>query len=125
LDIIDAFTLLGISGEEPKVPLFPNAVYQLWITRADPETMDNFSRLMKEELEATWAKWQESDNRTGACMVLACDCYWPNEENPGFGVMAFPSIEARQEHCKDLQALKWLQYIKAFTLLGIERSEES
>lgn len=122
LDITDSFLLLGTSDDVPHFPSFPNPIYQLWIAKADPVTRANRDHLSKEETDALWAKWQESVNRTGACTMLGCESNWANEELPSFGIMAFPSIKARQEHVKDLEKLIWPLYITAFTVLGMANS---
>jgi hypothetical protein len=117
----DLFTLLGTSDAEPQMPDFPNPIYQLFIVRNDPATAVNLARESKEEATTRDAKWQESIKRTGACIVLFCDSYWANEDYLGFGVIAFPSVEARQAHASDLLELGWNKYYSAFTLLGIAR----
>jgi hypothetical protein len=52
---------------------------------------------------------------------MFCDSYWANEDYLGFGVVAFPNVEARQAHARDLLEMGWNQYFSAFTLLGIPR----
>lgn len=119
---IDLLTLMGTSDQEPQLPTFPNPIYQLFMIRNDPATAANLARETKEEAATRQEKWNESDKRTGACTVLVCDSYWANEDYLGFGVLAFPSVEARQAHAKDLLEMHWNQYYSAFTLLGIPRA---
>jgi hypothetical protein len=119
----DMFSLLGTLKMEEGVPQkndFPNPIYSLFIMRSNPVTLANYSRLTKEEENELWAKWRQSVERTGACLTLFCNSAWCDEGMPGFGVMAFPSIEALQAHQEDLQKLDWPLYFDAFTLLGIE-----
>lgn len=120
LDITEAFTLLGVSEEdkEPVLPDFPNPIYMLWIEQAFPASYANRERLSKEEADGLLGKMRESKTRVGGCEVLMCDSFWSNQENPSFGVDAFPSVEALQEYARDLQGLNWGKYITAFTLLG-------
>jgi hypothetical protein len=66
-----------------------------------------------------WGKWQQSIDRTGACLVLYCKSAWCNEGLPSFGVMAYPSVEARQADVDELEKLNWPLYFDVFTLLGI------
>jgi hypothetical protein len=101
-----------------QTPPYPNPIYQLFITKANPVTLKNYSLLSKEEETALWEKWQESVKRTEACMVIYCKSGWSNEQHPGYGVMAFPNIEARQAHYEDLEKLNWHLYFDAFTVLG-------
>jgi hypothetical protein len=117
----EVFNLLGTSSEEPQMPAFPNPIYQLFIARNNPLTGANHARETEEEETARWALWQESAKRTGASVVLYCDSYWANEDYLGFGLVAFPSVEARQEHAADLMKMKWTQFYSAFTLLGTPR----
>ncbi len=119
---VDLFSLLGTSDEEQHMPTFPNPIYQLFIVRNDPATAANLARETKEEAAARDEKWNESIKRSGACGVLLCDTYWANEDYLGFGVFAFPSVEARQAHARDLLEMKWNQFYSAFTLLGIPRA---
>ncbi len=118
---VDLFTLLGTSEQEPQLPTFPDPIFQLFILRNNPLTAANEARETKEEKAARWAKWEESNQRTGAMGVLWCDSYWANEDYLGFGVMAFPSVEARIAHAADIQKLNWPQFYSAFTLMGTPR----
>jgi hypothetical protein len=119
----DMFSLLGTLKMEEGVPQkanFPNPIYSLFIMHSNPVTYANNARLTESERTEMWAKWQQSVERTGACMVLYCQSAWCKEEMPGYGVMAFPNIEAVQAHWEDLQKLDWPLYFDSFTLLGIE-----
>jgi hypothetical protein len=118
----DLTTLFGTSEEEPHLPTFPNPIYQLFMVRTNPVTMANMSAETKEQTATRWAKWRESADRTGALGVLYCDSYWANEDYLGFGVVAYPNVEARQAHATDLLKLNWTLYYSAFTLLGTPRS---
>jgi hypothetical protein len=117
-DITDALTLLGTSDTEPVMPSFANPIYQLWIAKADTAGQANYERLSKEEKDVLWAKWQASLDRTGSITVLYCNSFWANEEMPGFGISAYPSIEARQKHASDLEKLNWPLYFTVFSVLG-------
>ncbi len=50
--------------------------------------------------------------------VLACNIDWSTEEYNGFGVIAWPNIEAIHTHVKDLAKIGWHRYIHARTMLG-------
>jgi hypothetical protein len=118
----DMFTLMGTLDMEDgiaKKPDFPNPIYHLYIMQNNPVAWANYARLTKEEEAEMWAKWKQSIERTGACMMLHCKSAWSSEGMPGFGVVAFPSIEARQAHAEDLGKLNWQLYFDVFTLLGI------
>jgi hypothetical protein len=119
MDITDAFSLLGNSDVEPVLPSFPNPIYELWIAKADTAGQANYERLSKGEKDALWAKWQASLDRTGSITVLYCNSFWANEEMPGFGISAYPSIEARLEHASDLEKLNWPIYFTVFSVLGM------
>ena len=118
---VDLFTLLGISDSEPQMPAYPNPIYQLFIARNDPTIAANNARETKEENEARWGKWEESVKRNGAHVVLYCDSYWANEDYLGFGLVAFPSVEARIAHANDLLELNWTQFFSTFTIMGTQR----
>lgn len=119
----DLFTLLGIDtdGTGPQKPNFPNPIYSLWVIRNDPAALANYNRLSKEEEAELWRKHNENEDLTGACMVLRCKSYWANEEYWGFGISAYPSIEALVQNSEGLEKLNWPLYFKSFTLLGIPR----
>ncbi len=119
---VDLFTMLGTGDQEPQLPAFPNPIWLLYMGRNNPVTAANLARETKEEAAARWAKWGESMKRVGACEVLYCDSFWANEDYVGFGVTAYPSVEARQAHAKDLLELNWPLYSSAFTLLGTPRA---
>ncbi len=112
-------SLMGTLEGEVHKPDFPHPIYQLWISHANPITWANAAGESKEESDERWAKWQESVNRTGACLVLYCNSAWCDESRPNFGVMAFPSIEARAQHVADVEKLKWPLYFDSFVLLGV------
>jgi hypothetical protein len=118
----DMVSLLGIpqmpNGGGAVKPDFPDPLYQLWIMRANPTALANYMSLSKDQEAELWGKWQESVKRTGACMMLNCISAWCDEQRPGFGVMAYPSMEARIEHVADTQKLHWGLYGDAFTILG-------
>ena len=58
---------------------------------------------------------------TCAQVVLYCDCYWANEAYLGFGLVAFPSIEALIAHANDCLELKWPQFFSTLTIMGTPR----
>jgi hypothetical protein len=117
----ELFTLLGtpVSAEEtPKLPDLPNPIYQLWMIRNHPVTTANYAHLTKEEETQLWAVHNESEKRTGAQMVLYCKSAWANEEYLGFGVTAYPNIEACQVNRDDLEKINWPLYFMSFSILG-------
>jgi hypothetical protein len=119
-NMVSLLGTLEMKEGAPQKPNFPKPIYQLWISKSNPVTTANYARLTKEDQDGLWAKWQQSVDRVGACMVLYCKSAWADESRPSFGVMAYPNIEGRQSHVEDLEKLNWGQYFDAFTLLGIE-----
>ena len=118
---VDLFTLLGTSDSAPEMPAFPNPIYQLFLVPNNPTLAANAASETKEETEARWGKWEESVKRTGLQVVLSCDSYWANEAYLGFGLVAFPSVEARIAHAKDLLELNWPRFFSGFTIMGTQR----
>ena len=116
----ELYSILGtLDGAEPSLPDYPNPIYELWMVRNDPVTTANFLHLSKEEEAELRVKHAESEKRTGAHMVLYCKSAWANEEYSGFGVTAFPNIEACQQNRDDLDQLNWSLYFNSFSMLGI------
>lgn len=118
--VAEFFSLLGtLDGDEPKLPDYPNPIYQLWLMRNNPVLTANFMRSSKEELAEIMAKHAESEKRTETYTVLYCKSAWANEEYVEFGVSAFPNIEACQAHRDDLENFNWPLYSQSTSILGI------
>lgn len=113
-------SLLGmLDGEDVTMPDFPNPIYRLWISKANPVTWANYHALSKDEEKVLWDCWKESMDKTGSCVMLFCNSAWCDEGRPSFGVIAFPSLEACIQHNKDCEQLKFPLYYDTFQLMGI------
>ena len=119
LDIVEAFTLLGTSDNEPEAVTFSNPIYKLWIGKISPAGIAARSQVSKGLEAMVWEKHDAIYEQNGSQMVLSCSSYWCNEAYPFFGVSAYPSIEANQKVMQCLDDLGWQRYMDVFTLLGI------
>ena len=119
LDIVEAFTLLGIAEREPEDVTIPNPIFKLWIGKTSPAGRRAYSELSK-RLEATlWEKHNAIYQEAGSRVLLSCSSYWCNEAYPFFGVSVYPSVEANKQVMQALDELGWQRYLEVFTLLGI------
>jgi hypothetical protein len=119
----DLFTMLGTTDgdEKPILPTFPHPIYQLYMIRSNPAAAANLAALGEEGIQKFWKQVGESAVRLGGVYVLHCNSYWANEDYDSFGIVAWPNVEARQAHAKDLQNLGFSRYVNAFTILGTPR----
>jgi len=51
--------------------------------------------------------------------MLYCDSYWCNETYLGFGIDAFPNVEANMKIMEGLKELGFPRYFESQTYLGI------
>ena len=118
LDITDAFTLLGTSDTEPEAVTIPNPIYKLFILKNNPATA--LTRNLPEGLEALmWEKHNALMKELGAQMLLYCNTTWCNEAYSGFGIDAYPDVEANMKIMEALNDLGFAGYFEANTYLGI------
>jgi len=98
-------------------------IYQLFIGKNNVLTSlvgKNFTQTQTEEMIQ---KEKASREAVQAEVLLACDSAWADEEHPWWGVLRFPSLEARIQHTRTLAEIGWLDWVEAFTLLGTSESE--
>jgi hypothetical protein len=115
----ESLTLLGtLMGELKPVNLTPEMVYSLWMVRSDPAATAAYKALSKADQDALWAGHSNAFDRLGGCMIVTCGSYWANDAYRGFGVEAFPHIEAMQEFKAELEKLDWPLYMPAVSTLG-------
>ena len=118
LDRVDAFTLLGTSAAEPLAVPFPNPIYKLWIIKNNPVTVETRNR--PKGLEALLGEKHDAIHKEyGGQMILFCESGWCNEAYSGFGISAYPNVEANMKIMTVLEELGWPGYFEAFTYLGI------
>jgi hypothetical protein len=118
LDINDAFTLLGISETEPEAVTVPDPIYKLWIIKNNPATAltrhhsKGLDALMEEKHNALYKEY-------GSQVILYCESTWCNEAYQGFGISAYPSVEANMKIMAGLGELGWPEYFECISYLGI------
>ena len=118
LDINDAFTLLGTSDAEPEVVTVPNPIYKLWIIKNNPATA--LTRNLPKGLDALmWEKHNALYKEYNSQVVLYCQSTWCNEAYQGFGISAYPDVEANMKIMEGLNELGWPGYMECITYLGI------
>jgi hypothetical protein len=81
-----------------------------------------YYQLPEEERNKLAAKIQEALQKVGGKRIVACDSAWANETWMGFGVEAFPDLEAVQKLSQLHNELDWPRYVVAFSILGTEWS---
>jgi hypothetical protein len=117
LDIIDAFTLLGTSENEPAELTIPNPIYKLWIIVNNPATA--MTAHLPQGLDTL--KWDKHDalyKEHGSQVVLGCASGWCNEAYPFFGLSAYPDVEANLKIQAGLNELGWPGQLQCVSYLG-------
>jgi hypothetical protein len=118
LEITDAFTLLGTTETEPEAVTIPNPIYKLWIIKNNPATA--LTRPQAKGLDPLiWEKHAALYKEYGSQQVLFCESTWCNEAYSGFGVDAFPNVEANMKIMQVLNDLGFAGYFDSVTYLGI------
>ncbi len=79
-------------------------------------------QLSKTEQDSLLQKVSASFEKVGGKHQVMCDSRWSTESWHGFGLEVYPSIEAVQQHDRDLAALNWFRYVESLTALGTEMS---
>ena len=95
-----------------------NPIYQLWVIKNNSGTASRWAGMSESQQKELDEANSDSLKRVGAEILLWCKCSWANEEYDNWGVVSYPDIAARIEHTKNMEKMKWFQYIEAFTLLG-------
>ena len=118
LDINDAFTLLGTSTAEPEEVTVPNPIYKLWIIKNNPATA--LTRNLPKGLDALmWEKHNALYKEYKSQALLYCESTWCNEAYQGFGISAYPDIEANMKIMAGLNELGWPGRLECISYLGI------
>jgi hypothetical protein len=98
-------------------------VYKLFLVKGRSEA---WHQLSQEEKDSLMAKHDESFEKAGGKPILYCDSKWSSGQWATFGVEEFPSIEAVQEHEKDLVEMDLHRYTRgSMYVLGTKWEESS
>ncbi|MEZ4669423.1 MAG: hypothetical protein R3E39_16070 [Anaerolineae bacterium] len=92
-------------------------IYKCWTVHRLTEA---WYSLAQDEQNALLGKVSNCLKQVGGEAVITCNISWSNEGVGAFGVEAFPSLEAVQEHRRLLDALNWGRYIESTSYLGTE-----
>jgi hypothetical protein len=118
LDIMDAFTLLGTSDNEPEAVTVPNPIYKLWIIKNNPATALTLNH--PKGLDALmWEKHNALYKQYGSQTMLYCESTWCNEAYQGFEISVYPDVEANMKIMAGLNELGWPGYFEVISYLGI------
>jgi hypothetical protein len=98
-------------------------IYQLFIGKNNTAGSLAWEAMPEAERKALEEKERVSREGVGTTTILMCSSAWADEEHPWWGVLRFPSLEARIQHARTLGQIGWLGRIEAFTLLGTSDSE--
>jgi hypothetical protein len=118
LDRMDAFSLLGTSETEMQAVTLPQPVYKLWIIKNNPATA--LTRSQVTGLQAVIREKHDAINaKHGGLNILYCDSSWCNEAYSGFGISAYPDVEANMKIMAELNELGWPGFFEAISYLGV------
>ena len=98
-------------------------IYQLTVVKNNLAMWQAYHALSEEDGKAFFGKEEASRESHGVKQIIYCFSAWADEERPYWGLLRFPSLEARIQHTLDLQKMGWLENVDAFTLLGTSDSE--
>lgn len=98
-------------------------IYQLFVGKSNIPGRLAWAAMPAAERKALEEKERASREAVGATTIVLCSSAWANEEHPWWGVLRFPSLEARIQHARTLEQIGWLDRIEGFTLLGTSDSE--
>lgn len=98
-------------------------IYQIFIGKNNIAANLAAKSVPQAEKDEMNKKQMASLDAVGAKVLLLCNSAWANEENPWWGLIRFPSLEARIQHTHELSEMGWLDWVDAFTLLGTSESE--
>lgn len=98
-------------------------IFQVFIGKNNIASNLAIRGLSDEAQKDMMEKNKASVQSVGGSIVVLCNSAWADEEHPWWGVIRFPSLEARIEHARDLKEIGWLDHVDAFTLLGTAEAE--
>ncbi len=98
-------------------------IYRLFVIKNDAAGNLAMKALPEAERKALMDKEQASREAAGAKTVVLCNSAWADEENPFWGVLRFPDLQACIVHTQTLDKIGWFDYVIAFTLLGTSDAE--
>lgn len=98
-------------------------IFQLFIGRNNIAATLARKNMPEAEQKTLDEKHQESLKANEVGVVLICNSAWADESRPWWGVLRFPSLEARIKHTATLQEIGWMDATDAFTLLGTSQNE--
>jgi uncharacterized protein with GYD domain len=104
-------TTLGtrFAGEEAQ-----GAIYHAFVGRMT----EAWYALGKSGQDELWNQLTAAEAEAGAQFVVVCDSTWCSERHQFFGVATYPHVAARQQAGKAYDALNWMRYVDAITVLG-------
>ena len=118
LDRVEAFSLLGTSATEPAAVTIPNPLYKLWIIKSNPASAQTLNQ--SRDLQALIREKHDAINQQfGGQNILYCESSWCNEAYRGFGISAYPDVEANMKIIAGLNELGWPGFFEAITYLGV------
>jgi hypothetical protein len=98
-------------------------IYQISIIKNNVAMWQAYRALTDEQRNDLNRKQVASLEAVGAKQIVDCFSAWADEEHPYWGLLRFPSLEARIKHTQTLDEIGWLENVDAFTLLGTTESE--
>jgi len=98
-------------------------IYQICVGNNNIASSQAWKALSEAEQKKLADQDQASQKAVGAKGILFCDSAWADEMHPWWGLLRFPSVQARIEHTHTLQKIGWLDITDAFTLLGTSGTE--
>jgi hypothetical protein len=98
-------------------------IYQISTIKNNVAMWQAYRALPDEQRNDLNRKQVASLEAVGAKQIVNCFSAWADEEHPYWGLLRFPSLEARIKHTQTLQEIGWLENVDAFTLLGTSESE--
>jgi hypothetical protein len=98
-------------------------IYQIFVGNNNIAANLAWKALSEAERKKLTDQEQASREAVGAKAIVLCDSAWADEAHPWWGLLRFPSLQARLEHTRTLQKIGWLDITDAFTLLGTSEAE--
>jgi hypothetical protein len=98
-------------------------IYQLVVYNNNIAMWQAYHALPEEKRKELNGKEEASRKAHDVKQIVGCFSAWADEAHPYWGLLRFPSLEARIKHTQTLQEIGWLEMNDAFTLLGTSESE--
>ena len=98
-------------------------IYSLFVIKNNVAANLANKAMAKEEQDLLWKTMSESLDKAGAQSIVTCESAFANEETPYWGVIKYPSLQARIDQTHAIQEMGWTNLTDAFTLLGTAISE--